>query len=270
MPNIHPTAIIHESAKIDPSVRIGPHAVIGEDVEIGADSVIGAGAHVEFTHMGKNNKLFPGCYVGGEPQDLKFSGEKSLLIMGDSNTVRECVTLNRGTKDTGKTVIGSGCLFMAYSHVAHDCRIGNNVILVNSVALAGHITIGDYSIMGGISACHQFVHIGRCCMISGGSMIGKDIPPFCTAQGDRATLRGLNLLGMRRLGLPRESIKGIKDAYKKLFLSEGLIEPALAELKEGDNCPEVKEMIAFVERALENRGIMRQASTEAAKEKVTL
>jgi UDP-N-acetylglucosamine acyltransferase len=270
MSNIHPTAIVHESAKIDPSVRIGPYAIIGEDVEIGPESTVGAHATVEFTKMGRENNLLPGCHVGGPPQDLKFEGEKAMLLMGDKNTVRECVTLNRGTKATGTTKIGSDCLFMAYSHVAHDCRIGNGVVLVNSVGIAGHVEIGDFTVVGGLVGIHQFVRIGRFCMIGGGSMLGKDVPSFCMVQGDRATLRGLNLLGMRRAGLDREVVKGIKDAYKTLFLTNQSLEAALAQLEGSDPIAEVKEMIAFIETAQNNRGVIRPAGAEPAEEKVTI
>ncbi len=252
--NIHPNAVIHPTAKIDPSVVVGPGAVIGEDTVIGAGSVIGAHAVVEFSVLGKNNRLAPGCFVGTPPQDLKYAGERTRLVMGDNNLVRECVTLNRGTAATGETVIGSNCLFMAYSHVAHDCRIGNHVILVNSVALAGHVDVGDYSVISAQVAVHQFVRVGRCCMISGGSMVGKDIPSYCTAQGDRATLRGLNLVGMRRAGLQRDAVAAVKEAYKTLFLSGLRQEEALPELQKS-SVPQVLELADFISRS--QRGVMR-------------
>ena len=267
MTNIHPTAVVHPSAKIDPTAQIGPYAVIGEEVEIGAGTTVGAHAVVEFATVGKNNRLFPGCYVGTAPQDLKYAGEKTRLVMGDGNRVRECVTLNRGTTATGETVIGSNCLFMAYSHVAHDCRIGNGVIVVNSVGIAGHVEIGDFTVLGGIAGVHQFVRIGRYCMVGGGSMAGKDLPSFCTCQGDRATLRGLNLLGMRRAGLSRETISAVKDAYKTLFMSGLTIEDAIARLKTVP-VPEVHEMLQHIERS--KRGIMRPATGELAEEEVTV
>lgn len=268
MSRVHPTAIVDPSAKIDPSVSIGPYAVIGEDVVIGADSVVGAHATVEFTHMGRQNRLLPGCHVGGPPQDLKYAGERTRLVLGDKNIVRECVTLNRGTNATGETRIGSGCLFMAYSHVAHDCRFGSGVILVNSVGVAGHVEIGDYSVIGGLVGIHQFVRIGRLCMVSGGSMVGKDIPSFCTAQGDRARLRGLNLIGMRRAGFSREAMGAVKDAYKTLFNSGLAIETALAALKTNNPTPEVLEMVEFIERS--PRGLTRPAALDPEEEEVTL
>jgi UDP-N-acetylglucosamine acyltransferase len=268
MSNIHPTAVIHPSAKIDPEAKIGPYAVIGEDVTIGAGTQVGAHATVELAVIGKNNILFPGCFVGTPPQDLKYAGERTRLVMGDSNKVRECVTLNRGTTATGETIIGSNCLFMAYSHVAHDCRIGNGVVVVNSVGIAGHVEIGDFTVVGGLIGIHQFVRIGRYCMLGGGSMIGKDIPDFCTCQGDRATLRGLNLVGMRRAGLGRETVTSIKDAYKTLFISDLSLEEALEQLRNSET-PEVRSMVAFIEKS--KRGVMRPASAGVpAEEEVTI
>ena len=218
--------------------------------------------------MGKNNRLHPGCFVGTPPQDLKYAGERTRLEMGDSNTVRECVTLNRGTGAGGRTRIGSGCLFMAYSHVAHDCVIGNGVIVVNSVGVAGHVEIGDFSVIGGLAGIHQFVRVGRYCMIGGGSMIGKDIPSFCTCQGDRAKLRGLNLLGMRRAGLGREAVAAVKEAYKTLFLSGMSLEDAVTRLKEGNPGPEVSDMLSFIEGS--RRGVTRPAVGAEAEEEVTI
>ncbi|MEK7858428.1 MAG: acyl-ACP--UDP-N-acetylglucosamine O-acyltransferase [Elusimicrobiota bacterium] len=258
MSAVHPTAIIDPGAKIDPSVKIGPYAVIGEDVVIGAGTTIGAHAVIEFTHMGKDNRILPGAFVGGPPQDLKYAGERTRLVMGDKNLVRECVTLNRGTSATGETRIGSGCLFMAYSHVAHDCRVGDGVILVNSVPLAGHVEVGDGAILGGSSAVHQFVRIGRMAMISGGSMVGKDVPPFCTAQGDRAMLRGLNSLGLRRAGLKADVLRALKAAYKTLFFSGRTLDLTLPELQAPGNPKEVVELAAFI--AASKRGITRPAA----------
>ncbi|TBR23305.1 acyl-ACP--UDP-N-acetylglucosamine O-acyltransferase [bacterium] len=268
MPGVHPSAVVHPSAKIDPTATVGPFAVVGEDVVIGADCSIGAHAHVEFTHMGKGNRLFPGCFVGGAPQDLKYAGEKTRLVMGDKNTVRECVTLNRGTNASGETVIGSNCLFMAYCHVAHDCRIGDGVVIVNSVQLAGHVEVGDYAVLGGCAAAHQFVRIGKYSMLGGGSMVGKDLPAFCVCQGDRATLRGLNLVGMRRAGLSRETITAMKEAYKALFMAGTPLEAALAAVKGSSEVTEVLEMVQFIERS--QRGVMRPATGALAEEEVSL
>lgn len=267
-PNIHPTAVVHPTARVDPAAAVGPYAIIGEDSSLGAQTAVGAHAVVEFAVLGRGNRLFPGCYVGTAPQDLKYSWERTRLVLGDNNTVRENVTLNRGTSATGETRIGSGCLFMANSHVAHDCRIGDGVIVVNSVGVAGHVEVGDHTVVGGIAGIHQFVRIGRHCMLGGGSMVGKDVPPFCTCQGDRATLRGLNLLGMRRAGLPRGTIAAVKEAYRALFLSGLRMEEALERLKADSAVPEVSEMIHFIEGS--KRGVMRPAVGELADEEVTV
>ena len=264
----HPTAIVHPDAKIDPSVSIGPYAVIGEDVEIGAGSRIGAHAVVEFTHMGRENRILPGSFVGGPPQDLKYAGEKTRLVMGDRNTVREGVTLNRGTSATGQTRIGSDCLFMANSHVAHDCVLGDHVVIVNTVGLAGHVTVGDFTVIGGIAGVHQFTRIGRYCMVGGGSMVVKDLPHYCMCQGDRAVLRGLNLLGLRRSGLPRETVSEIKEAYKTVFMSGLPLEEALGKVKASTSKPEVLTLVEFIEGS--KRGVMRPATDAEAREEVTL
>lgn len=263
-PNVHPTAVVDPSAKLDASVVVGPYAVIGPETVVGAGTTIAAHAVLEHVHMGKNNRIFSGAYVGTAPQDLKYAGEKTRLVMGDNCLVRECVTLNRGTTATGETRIGNDCLFMAYSHVAHDCRVGNHVILVNSVALAGHVEIGDYTVVGGLAAIHQFTRVGAMVMIGGGAMVGKDVPPFCLAQGDRATLRGLNVVGLRRSGLPREAVSAVREAYKTLFLRGLTQEQALSQLKAGNPPKPVQDMIAFIESS--KRGVMRPASAGAAEE----
>ena len=268
MSNIHPTAIVDSSAKIDPSVTIGPYAIIGPEVTLGSGTTVGAHAVVEFATLGKNNKLHPGCYVGTAPQDLKYANEHTHLVMGDGNSVRECVTINRGTAAHGETRIGNGCLFMAYSHVAHDCILGNGVVLVNSVGIAGHVEIGDHTVVGGLVGIHQFVRIGRFCMVGGGSMVGKDIPPFCTCQGDRATLRGLNLLGLRRAGIPRDAVSAIKNAYKSLFLSGNTLEAGIAELKSSSQPKEVSDFLDFIERS--KRGVMRPAVGAVQEEEVSI
>ncbi len=265
---IHPTAVVHPTAKLDPSVKIGPYAVIGEDVEIGAGTTIGAHALVESTTMGRENRILPGSFVGGPPQDLKYAGEKTRLVMGDRNTVREGVTLNRGTTATGVTRIGSNCLFMANSHVAHDCVVGDNVVIVNTVGLAGHVTVGDFTVIGGIAGVHQFTRIGRYCMVGGGSMVVKDLPHYCMCQGDRAVLRGLNLLGLRRAGFGREVVSGIKEAYRTLFMSGLPLEEAAAKVKAENSKPEILALVDFVSSS--KRGIMRPATDAEAREEVTL
>lgn len=256
---IHPTAVVDPSAKIDPSAEIGPYAIIGPDAVIGARTKVGAHAVVEYAALGADNVLHPGCFVGTPPQDLKYAGEKTRLVMGDKNTVRECVTLNRGTaQGGGVTKIGSNCLFMTSSHVAHDCEVGNGVIVVNAVALGGHVHVGDCAVLGGMAGVHQFVRIGRFAMLGGGSMNGQDVLPFATTQGDRAVMRGLNLLGMRRGGFTREAVSALKDAYKTLFLAGLTQTEALARLKASGPTKEVQEWIGFIESA-GKRGVTRPA-----------
>jgi UDP-N-acetylglucosamine acyltransferase len=257
---IHPTAVVDPSAQIDPTADIGPYAIIGPEAVIGARTKVGAHAVVEYAALGADNVLHPGCFVGTPPQDLKYAGEKTRLVMGDKNTVRECVTMNRGTaQGGGVTKIGSNCLFMACSHIAHDCRVGNGVIVVNAVLLAGHVTLGDYAVLGGVCAIHQHTRIGRLAMLGGASMNGQDVLPFTTTQGDRATLRGLNMLGLKRAGVPPEARTALKDAYKTLFMSGLTQVEALAKLKAASPGKEVREWIDFIESA-GKRGIMRPAA----------
>lgn len=256
---IHPTAVVHPTAKIDPTADIGPYAIIGPDAVIGARTKVGAHTVVEHAEVGADNVFHPGCYVGTPPQDLKYAGEKTKLVMGDKNVVRECVTLNRGTaQGGGVTRIGSNCLFMACSHVAHDCQVGNGVIVVNAVLLAGHVHVGDMAVLGGACAVHQFTRIGRLAMLGGGSMNGQDILPFANTQGDRAVMRGINMLGLKRAGVPPEARAALKDAYKLLFLSGLPQADALARLKAGNPPAIVQEWIDFIESA-GKRGVMRPA-----------
>jgi len=256
---IHPTAVVDPTAKIDPTAEIGPYAMIGPETEIGPRTKVGAHAVVEYATLGSDNVLHPGCYVGTPPQDLKYAGEKTRLVMGDKNTVRECVTINRGTiQGGGVTKIGSNCLFMTGSHVAHDCQLGNGVIMVNTVALGGHVHVGDFAVLGGMAGVHQYCRIGRFAMLGGGSMNGQDVLPFANTQGDRAVLRGLNMLGMRRGGFTREAMAAVKDAYKTLFLSGMTQVDAIAQIKSGQPGKEVQEWIDFIESS-GKRGVMRPA-----------
>lgn len=264
--SVHPTAVVHPEARLDASVEVGPYAVIGPDTVIGPGCFIGPHCVVERTTMGRDNRLVAACYVGGPPQDLHYQGEPTRLIMGDRNLVREGATLNRGTTATGETRIGSGCLFMALSHVAHDCRVGDNVIMANATGLAGHVEIGEGAILSTMIGVHQFTRIGRMVMISAGSMIGKDVPPFCVAQGDRAYLRGLNLVGLRRSGLTPQSLRALKNAYATLF-SEGLrLEDAAAKLRASGPTSEVAELLDFIAKS--KRGLTRPRAGAAAAEEV--
>ncbi|PCI35160.1 MAG: acyl-[acyl-carrier-protein]--UDP-N-acetylglucosamine O-acyltransferase, partial [Elusimicrobia bacterium] len=234
---IHSTAIIHETAKLHDSVEVGPYALIGEGVTIGEGSSVGAHTFIEFSEIGKNNRIFHHASVGTEPQDLKFKGEVAPLRMGDNNTIREYCQINRGTKATGETRIGSNGLFCSFTHVAHDCVIGDHVIMVSFAALAGHVHIGDGAILSAHVGIHQFVRIGKGAMLSAGSAVGKDVPPYCVTQGDRAVLRGVNVVGLRRSGLPLEDVKSVRRAYRDLFLSGGSLEDGIRKARAHNPSP---------------------------------
>jgi UDP-N-acetylglucosamine acyltransferase len=255
---IHPTAIIHPAARIEPGVEIGPYAIIGEHVAIGAGSWVGPHAVIEgWTEIGKDNKIFQFASVGAPPQDLKFRGERSWLRIGDRNTIREFTTLHRGTvTGGGETIVGNDNLLMAYSHVAHDCRVGNRVILANGATLAGHVQVDDHAILGGLSAVHQFTRIGCHAMVSGGAMVAQDIPPYTIAQGDRAKPIGINLIGLKRRGFSDTALRGIKSAYKLIFRSGLLLEEALSKI-DSDlvDSPELREFVTFIRGS--QRGIAR-------------
>lgn len=221
---IHPsakiakTAVVEEGAVIGENVEIGHFCVIGPNVEIGAGSTIANNATIMgYTKLGKNNRVFTGAAVGVLPQDLKYSGEKTELLIGDDNLIREFTTLNPGTEGGGgKTMIGNGNLLMAYVHIAHDCRIGNHCILANSATLAGHVELGDYVNIGGLTPVHQFCKIGDGAMVAGASALSQDIPPYCMAEGNRAVIRGLNKHRMRKL-FSSEEIDEISRFYRQLF-----------------------------------------------------
>lgn len=255
---IHPTAIIHEGAQIAEGVEIGPYAIIGEHVSIGSGTTVGPHTVIEgWTEIGQDNRIFQFASIGAPPQDLKYRGEKALLKIGDRNTVREFATLHRGTADGGgETVIGNDNLFMAYSHVAHDCLLGNHVILANGATLAGHVAVDDFAILGGLCAVHQFTRIGAHVMISGGSMVTQDIPPFSIAQGDRAKTVGINQIGLKRRGFSEEAIRSIKQAYKLVFRSGLRTEEALEQIAaELSGYPEVEEFSEFIRKSA--RGVAR-------------
>ncbi|HEX9023721.1 MAG TPA: acyl-ACP--UDP-N-acetylglucosamine O-acyltransferase [Geobacteraceae bacterium] len=255
---IHPSAVIHPQAELDDSVEIGPFAVIGEYVTIGRGTTVGAHAVIDgWTRIGAENRIFPMSAVGGVPQDLKYRGENTRLVIGDRNIIREFTTLQPGTvTGIGETVIGNDNLFMAYCHVAHDCVIGNRVIMANGSTLAGHITVEDHAILGGLSAVHQFVRIGESVMLSGGAMVGQDVAPYTIAAGDRARMRGLNLVGLRRRGFSAETIAILKRAYRLLVFSKLRIADALARIRaELPQIPEISHFVEFIEKS--ERGICR-------------
>lgn len=252
-----PLAYIHPEAKIAPNVVIEPFVTIDKNVVIGEGSRIGSNATIlEGTTIGKNCNIFPGAVIGAIPQDLKFVGEETSVEIGDNTTIREFVTINRGTKARNKTVIGNNCLLMAYVHVAHDCIIGNNVILVNSVQVAGEVVIEDWAIIGGLSAIHQFVHIGAHVMVSGGSLVSKDIPPFIKAGRERLSYVGVNSIGLRRRSFTNEQIRDIQDCYRVLFQSSLNNSDALIRIEaELPASKERDDILLFVRNS--QRGIIR-------------
>ncbi len=252
-----PLANIHPDAKIGRDVIIEPFVTIHGNVEIGDGTHIMSGATImDGARIGKNCKIFPGAVISAIPQDLKFKGEETTAIIGDNTTLRECVTVNRGTAAKGKTVVGSNCLIMAYCHVAHDCVIGNHVIISNATQCAGEVQVDDYAVIGGGSLIHQFCHLGPHVMIQGGALINKDIPPFVKAAREPISYAGVNSIGLRRRGFSNETITNIQEIYRFLYLS-GLnfmdaidrIEAELPSSKERD------EIILFVRNA--KRGIIR-------------
>jgi len=256
--NIHPSAIVSPSAELDEEVQVGPYAVVGPHVKIGRGSILHSHCVVEgHTTMGAENEVFQFASIGTVPQDLKFKGEPAELIIGSRNKFREGVTAHIGTEPGGmKTVVGDDNLFMAYSHIAHDCIVGNGNVIANSVALAGHVTIGNRTILGGMTGIHQFCYIGDFAMISGGSMVGHDVPPFCFAQGDRAVLRGINVVGLKRGGIDTKDISDIRKVYRVVFGTMGhypeKIDSLPTELKER---PLIKK---FVETILSSkRGVCK-------------
>lgn len=219
MTNIHSTAIIADGAKIDETVKIGPYCVIGAEVSIGEGTELKAHVNIEgVTTIGANNVIYPFASLGTPPQDLKFKGERSELVIGDHNVIREHVTMNPGTEGGGLlTKVGSHCLFMMSTHVAHDCQVGDHVILANNATLAGHVIVGNNVIIGGLAAVHQHVRIGEHAMIGGMSGVEHDVIPFGSVMGERASLAGLNLIGLKRRGFDRETIHALRNLYKDIF-----------------------------------------------------
>ena len=249
MTNIHPTAIIDKGAELAEGVSVGAYCVVGKNVKLGKNVVLHSHVVVDgHTTIGENTKVFPFTSLGLAPQDLKYKGEPSTLVIGKNNIIRENVTMNPGTEgDKMFTRVGDNCLFMVGSHVAHDCIVGNNVILANNATLAGHVEVGDFAVIGGLSAIHQFVRIGKHAMIGGMSGIENDVIPYGQATGERANLVGLNLVGLKRRGFERQDINTLRSAYRLLFSPEGTLAERMNDaderFKENDV---VKEIIEFI------------------------
>jgi UDP-N-acetylglucosamine acyltransferase len=256
--SVHPTAIVADGAFIHPTAEIGPYAVIGPKVKIGAHTKVGSHTVIEgATTIGERNRIFHHASVGAPPQDLKYAGEDTALTIGDENQIREFATVHLGTVGGGGvTRIGNKNLFMAYSHVAHDCVVGNGCVLANAATLAGHVEVGDACILGGLCAVHQFTRIGTHAMLAGGTMAVMDVPPYCIAQGDRAELAGPNVIGLKRHGFSDEQQNRIKEAYRVLFRSKLGLNEATAQLQsELGQHPEIAVLLDFI--ATSKRGVTR-------------
>lgn len=262
----YPNTHIHPEAKIGKNVTIDPFTVIHNDVEVGDGTWIGSNVTIfQGARIGKNCRIFPGAVISAVPQDLKFDGEITTAEIGDNTTIREFVTINKGTKANGKTIVGSNNLLMAYVHVAHDCIIGNNCILANGATLAGHIVIDDYAIIGGLSAIHQFVHIGSHVMISGGSLIKKDVPPYIKAAREPLAYMGLNSVGLRRRGFSNEKIAEIQNIYRIVF-QQGHNRTQALQIIENELSPssERDSIISFMKGS--TRGMLRGSSANGTEE----
>lgn len=254
---IQPLAYVHPSAKIADNVTIDPFVTIHADVEIGEGTHIMSGATIfRGTRIGKNCRVFPGASIGAIPQDLKFDGEETFTIIGDNTTIREYVTINKGTNALGQTKVGSNVLLMAYVHLAHDCVVGDNSILANSVQVAGHVNIGDWAILGGAALVHQFVKIGRHAMISGGSLVRKDVPPYTKAAREPLAYEGVNSIGLRRRSFDTAKISEIQDIYRVLFV-KGYNTATAIKIIETEFSPttERDEILQFIKES--DRGIMK-------------
>lgn len=263
---IHPLTYVHPEAKIGANVKIDPFAVVHQDVEIGDGAWIASHATImDGARIGKNCRIFPGSVISAIPQDLKFRGENTQVIIGDNCTIRESVTINRGTSDKYQTVIGNNCLVMAYSHIAHDCIVGNNCIFSNDTTLAGHITIGDHVILAGLVAVQQFVRIGAHAFVTGGSLVRKDVPPYAKAGREPLSYVGVNSIGLKRRGYDTDTINRILDIYRILYVRGYTVSKATriieAEIPVSD---ERDEILTFIRES--TRGIMRGYSRKATHE----
>ncbi|WP_298432796.1 acyl-ACP--UDP-N-acetylglucosamine O-acyltransferase [Geobacter sp.] len=255
---IHPTALIHPKAELAEGIEIGPYAIVGEHVRIGRGTKVGPHSVIDgWTEIGEDNQIFSMASVGGIPQDLKYRGEETWLRIGNRNIIREFTTLQPGTvTGIGETVIGDNNMFMAYCHVAHDCIVGNRVIMANGSTLAGHVEVEDFAILGGLSAVHQFTRVGESAMLSGGAMVGQDVLPYTVASGNRATSSGLNTVGLKRRGFSAETIAAIKKGYRLIIRSGLRLEEALRRIRaEVPDLPEIAHFVAFAEKS--ERGLCR-------------
>jgi UDP-N-acetylglucosamine acyltransferase len=257
---IHPHTYIHPDAKLATNVKIDPFTVIHQNVEIGEGTWIGSNVTImEGARIGRNCRIFPGAVIAASPQDLKFEGEDTTVEIGDGTTVREFVTIHRGTKDRNTTVVGENCLIMAYSHIAHDCIIGNNCIMSNNTQMAGHVTMGDNAILAGMCAVHQFTNIGKFAFIAGGSLVSKDVPPFIKAGRTPLSYAGVNSVGLKRRGFNVEKINHILDMYRYIYNKGMNTTQALQFLEEEFPVTDERdEIITFIRES--RRGIIKRFS----------
>lgn len=255
---IHPTAVISPGARLAEGVEIGPYAVISDDVNIGRNTIVGPHTVIEeHTDIGENCHIFQFCSVGGPPQDLKYRGERTRVIIGNHNTIREFVTIHRATAaDIGMTIMGDHNLIMAYCHIAHNCRLGSHIVMANSANLAGHIQIDDHAIIGGLSGILQFLRIGAHSIVGGASAVTKDVPPFVMVAGNHAKLYGLNLIGLKRRGFTQETIDALQETHRIFFRSSLTVEKASEKIRaEVPDIAEVRLFIEFMENS--KKGVCR-------------
>lgn len=255
---IHSTAVVHPKSSIAGGVKIGPYSLIGENVRIGSDTVIESHVVVEgWSEIGERCHLFPFVSIGAPPQHLRYRGEPTRVKIGNDNIIREFVTINRATAEGGgETVLGQGNFIMAYSHIAHDCRVGNQVIMANASTLAGHIEVEDFAIVGGLVAIHQFVRVGCYAIIGGASAVPKDVPPYMCASGNRAQLFGLNTVGLKRHHFPEATMSALKQAYRIIFRSHITLTKAIEKVQaEVPDLPEIRHLLDFLQNS--KRGICR-------------
>ena len=263
--SIHPSAVVDPEALLGTDVSIGPYAIIEKNVRIGDATVIDSFGQVkEYTSLGRNNHIHSHACIGGTPQDLKFQGEKTRLEIGDDNCFREFVTVHRGTHEGGGvTRVGSGCLIMAYAHIAHDCQLGDGVIMANAATLAGHVSVDKWAVIGGLCAIHQFVHIGEFAYIGGMTGVSQDVPPYMLVAGERGRLNNLNIVGLRRRGVNKETVAALKTAFKLIWRSGLKRQEALEKVRmELGDCFEVQQLVEFI--AASQRGVVAPKDKSAS------
>ena len=252
---IHPTAVVDAKAQIDADVEIGPYAVIGPEVRIGAGSRIGPHVVIDgVVRMGRRNRVFPGACIGLDPQDLKYAGDPTEVVIGDDNSIRECVTINRATSGQEQTRLGNSNLLMAYSHIGHNCHLGDRIVIANGVAVAGHVVIGDRAVIGGVLGIHQFVHIGTMAMVGGMSRIDRDVPPYAIVEGHPGRLRGLNRIGIKRSGLGDldggAQARQLQEVWAELYRGEAVLADALRAVRQQQLLPPAETLVSFLEASI--------------------